>query len=232
MTQENLKAYALDFNHLGVETTHIEKAMGRYENGSPGPFPELIRENLMSIAGEMDIQGGYRILDNISIKRDKSILTVGDVSFEIGEIIAKQLNGSESIAVFACTAGEGITKKSKVLMGNGDMIQAYIVDTIGSVAVESAMDVIQEKLATIENARHREITNRFSPGYCGWNVSAQPALFSLLPEHFCGITLTDSFLMQPLKSVSGVIGLGAGVKRLKYPCQICDKKDCFRRWRG
>lgn len=231
-SQHAIKEYTLSFNHLGIEVTHIEKAMGNYENGSPAPFPELIRENLLKVSEDMEIKGGYRIFDSVLIERDRSILNVCDISFEIGKIIEKQLQGSESIAVFACTAGEDITGKSKKLMENGDMIQAYIMDTIGSVAVESAMDFIQEKLAATEMAHHRKMTNRFSPGYCGWNISAQRALFSLLPKNFCGITLTDSFLMKPIKSVSGVIGLGVDAKRLEYPCQACDKKDCFRRWRG
>ena len=44
------------------------------------------------------------------------------------------------------------------------------------------------------------ITNSYSPGYCGWNVSEQHALFSLLPEGFCGVRLCESGLMLPIKS--------------------------------
>jgi len=46
---------------------------------------------------------------------------------------------------------------------------------------------------------------RFSPGYCGWHVSGQKRLFARLQPESIGITLNDSCLMQPLKSVSGVI---------------------------
>jgi hypothetical protein len=49
---------------------------------------------------------------------------------------------------------------------------------------------------------------RYSPGYCGWHVSGQRKLFDyLLPEEI-GITLRESFLMQPLKSISGVVIAG------------------------
>ncbi|MCK7538940.1 MAG: hypothetical protein MZV63_52410 [Marinilabiliales bacterium] len=47
------------------------------------------------------------------------------------------------------------------------------------------------------------ITNRFSPGYCGWDVAEQHKLFSFFKDNFCGITLTESALMNPVKSVSG-----------------------------
>ena len=114
-------------------------------------------------------------------------------------------------------------------MENGDMIQGYILDTIGSVAVEKAMDVIQQKLAETESRKGRKITNRFSPGYCDWDIGAQRQLFSLLPKNFCGIKLMESALMLPIKSVSGIIGIGEKVKYLDYPCKICDSRNGFRR---
>ena len=75
-------------------------------------------------------------------------------------------------------------------------------------------------------------TNRFSPGYCGWHVSEQKKLFPLFPSaEPCGIRLTDSSLMLPIKSVSGVIGLGDGVRKLEYTCGLCTYDKCYRRKR-
>jgi hypothetical protein len=48
----------------------------------------------------------------------------------------------------------------------------------------------------------------YSPGYCGWHISGQRALFRHLEPERIGITLNTSFLMQPLKSVSGVLVVG------------------------
>jgi hypothetical protein len=73
------------------------------------------------------------------------------------------------------------------------------------------------------------MTNRFSPGYCGWNVKDQFTLFSFFPEKFCGIELTDSALMVPVKSVSGIIGLGENVQKKAYPCDVCTMQNCYRR---
>jgi len=76
------------------------------------------------------------------------------------------------------------------------------------------------------------LSNRYSPGYCGWPVSDQHILFSLFPEGFCGIELNGSALMTPLKSVSGVIGIGPALRREEYDCGICDMQDCVRRRAG
>jgi hypothetical protein len=45
----------------------------------------------------------------------------------------------------------------------------------------------------------------YSPGYCGWDISAQKKLFAYLQPKNIGIRLNDSYLMTPLKSVSGVL---------------------------
>jgi len=73
------------------------------------------------------------------------------------------------------------------------------------------------------------ITNRYSPGYCGWNITGQKILFSLLPEYFCGIELTDTCLMLPIKSVSGIIGIGRDVKFNAYTRNLCDMQYCLYR---
>ncbi|MFN2335640.1 MAG: hypothetical protein ABR560_01615, partial [Bacteroidales bacterium] len=54
-------------------------------------------------------------------------------------------------------------------------------------------------------------------------------LFSFFKDNFCAITLTDSALMNPVKSVSGLIGIGRDVRYTSYQCHICDNKNCIYR---
>ena len=68
---------------------------------------------------------------------------------------------------------------------------------------------------------------RYSPGYCGWHISGQRRLFAHLRPERIGITLHDSYLMEPLKSVSGV--LIAGAKEIHafadtYPLTLTSKE--------
>jgi len=67
----------------------------------------------------------------------------------------------------------------------------------------------------------------FSPGYCNWSMAEQQKLFSLLPPGFCGIQLSPSSLMHPIKSVSGIIGIGTSCKQKGYQCEWCNDKDCI-----
>ena len=59
---------------------------------------------------------------------------------------------------------------------------------------------------------------------------SEGTLTSLFPSaEPCGIRLTDSSLMLPIKSVSGVIGLGEDVRKLEYTCGLCTYDRCYRR---
>jgi hypothetical protein len=109
------------------------------------------------------------------------------------------------------------------------MMKGYIIDAIASDVVGRASEWLEKQIATYVKGRGWKVTNAYSPGYCDWSVSDQHALFSLLPQKFCDVTLTSSALMVPIKSLSAIIGLGPDVKRGAFQCSICDLTDCFRR---
>jgi hypothetical protein len=77
---------------------------------------------------------------------------------------------------------------------------------------------------------------RYSPGYCGWNLTGQRALFAALGPEEIGIHLTDSCLMEPVKSISGVMVMGpADIHRFTDDysfCLTCPTHDCRRRIKG
>ena len=224
-----MKKFELNFNELNITKSQIEKVMG-YEPGmSPDPVPELIKEILEIADHYCSIQGGFIIKDHISIDTDNYILKVNSTNFDVRKIVINQLKKAEKISLFLCTAGPEIGKWSKKLMSEGEMIKGYIVDVLGSEVVETAMNSIQSLLQEEMKQIGLNITNRYSPGYCGWNVSEQQKLFKFFPEDFCGIKLSDTSLMYPLKSVSGVIGIGKEVKMNNYPCKLCDDKNCIYR---
>ena len=99
--------------------------------------------------------------------------------------------------------------------------------------MDLAADQVEEQVRQLMKVHSLQITNRYSPGYCTWNVEEQHKLFSLFPEGCCGISLSSSSLMDPIKSISGIIGIGAGVEYQDYTCEICPMRDCqFRRTRA
>ena len=150
-------------------------------------------------------------------------------AFDMGKIILRQLRGAEAYALFICTSGVEFEAYQQRLKQKGDMVRVFIADALGSVIAEKTADQMERHLQDSIEKLHWQHTNRFSPGYCGWHVSQQQLLFPLFAGHTCGVTLTDSSLMVPIKSVSGIIGLGEKVRRLDYTCGLCDFKQCYKR---
>ena len=150
-------------------------------------------------------------------------------TFDMGNIILRQLRGSEAYALFICTAGVAYEAYQQRLKEQGDMVRLFIADALGSVIAEKCADQMEIALQESIDKLGWKHTNRFSPGYCGWHVSQQQLLFPLFQGHTCGVTLTDSSLMVPIKSVSGIIGLGTSVRKLDYTCGLCDFKQCYKR---
>lgn len=221
--------YKIELNDLNITKSQIEKAMGFVPGNAPNPFPGLIKEVLNNAHSYCSIEGGYVIKEGVSFDLAHNVLIVGLVKFSVQRIVINQIKKSEKIALFLCTAGQGIGEWSKKLMSDGETLKGYIINVVGSEIVESAMDSIQSLLEGEMKGQGFYITNRYSPGYCGWNVAEQQKLFTFFPQNFCGIKLSDTSLMFPIKSVSGVIGIGKEVQKNDYPCKLCDDKDCIYR---
>ena len=172
--------------------------------------------------------GGYRILP-AAADLSRGAVTVGSTELMMGVQVCGYMKGVESAALFVCTAGEVFTEMSHSLNAEGDFLEAYVVDAIGSLTVERAMDNIQHELEQDMACRGLHISNRYSPGYCNWPLSGQRALFGAIGEHDTGVTLSATCLMSPIKSVSGIIGIGRDVRRREYGCAVCNNKTCIYR---
>ena len=129
--------------------------------------------------------------------------------------------------MFICTAGEKISLRAKEISTEQDPLLGYILDIIGSLLAEKVADKVEQKIEADARQSGLTLSDRFSPGYCDWSVAEQQKLFSLFPENFSGVILSDSSLMHPIKSVSGFIGLGNGLKRSGYQCHWCNDKNCI-----
>lgn len=166
-----------------------------------------------------------------ALKADSSeVIQIPGITFHTGKIIQKMIQNSESYALFIVTTGPQAEQMARSLLNEGNYLEGYIVDLVASAMVDQAADQVQQEVRSLAELQGLCITNRYSPGYCSWNVEEQQKLFSLFPEGCCGISLSDSSLMDPIKSISGIIGIGAKVSYQEYTCAICPMCNChFRR---
>jgi hypothetical protein len=224
-----IRKFKFSFEQLEISVEAVEQIMGYSSEQAPEPIPEIIEAALLKCNELCDISGGLSISDKFSVVNGNGEFRFGDTNFSVGKKIASQLRGSEGAAFFICTAGEGVGAYSQVLMAKGEFLEGYRYDVIGSLTVENAMNLIHDIFEKEMRENELGVTNRYSPGYCEWRVDEQHKLFSFFPESFCGVELSESSLMNPIKSVSGVIGYGSDVKRGEYECNLCNLERCIYR---
>lgn len=208
------------------------KLLGYNQFNVPQPVEESLQILLKKIPDLIQPQGGYKIFSSDSVKFNKDSFSISNSLFECGKIIASNFKECNSIVILAATLGDRISDYSRELMDEGEILSGFLLDKIASEIVEQYADRIEIIVGNKLLEFGLNITNRYSPGYCGWNVKEQHKLFSLLPEKFCGISLTESSLMIPIKSVSAVIGIGKNADKRDYQCSICDIEFCYKRERN
>jgi hypothetical protein len=225
----NHKTFNFDFKDLKLISSQIEAVLGYKEGEDRELVTGLIDELLTESKEICNIKAEYMVFNDVRFDNKLKSVSIDNIIFQVKNIVFAQLKKSDSVALFLCTAGAEIGIRSRKAMQERDFLKGYIYDVIGSEIVEATADLMQEDLEKNMLDSGKKITNRYSPGYCGWDVAEQHKLFQLIPDNYCGIHLTPSALMDPVKSISGIIGIGENVRSNPYTCKMCDMKDCVYR---
>jgi hypothetical protein len=151
--------------------------------------------------------------------------------------LARILPRAERLALFALTLGGRISEEIDRRFAARDFALAAMLDAAASSAAEKAVGEIEHTLgarvrADVAVGRPAAVL-AYSPGYCGWDVTGQRALFAYLHPEEIGIRLNESCLMEPLKSVSGVVVAGP-IEVHDFPadfefCRVCLGHECRER---
>ncbi|MFY9152394.1 MAG: vitamin B12 dependent-methionine synthase activation domain-containing protein [Prolixibacteraceae bacterium] len=224
-----MQEFTYKFSELIIEHSRAAKLMGFADGVLSEPFSEYWQDVLTHAEALCDIRGTVTSSEEITFHEENNRINIAGIDFFVGKTLVKELRHSESILFFVCTAGEKISTYSSGLSKREDPLLGYFYDVLGSLTVEAAMDKIHHEIKIQAAKNSKEITNRYSPGYCQWNVADQHKLFSFFNGNSSGISLTESALMLPAKSVSGIIGIGRDVKFRAYTCDLCNLKACIYR---
>jgi len=214
-----------------IEPMDILQLLGNQKGSGDPHTTRLVDQYIAECLQASTPAGAYVVAGKVETGSSHQIAVQG-FTFHSGKIIGKMLRNSESYAFFMVTVGPGPEQLVRTLMEKGNYLEAYITDLVASVMVEAVAGIVQEEIRNLAGRREMKITNRYSPGYCLWELPEQHKLFSLFPEKCCGISLSDSSLMNPVKSATGIIGIGTRVEYREYTCEICTMKNCqFRKVR-
>ena len=150
-------------------------------------------------------------------------------------VVGRVYPRAEGLALFVATLGEALPARIRQLFDEDALAEGWMLDAVASAGADLLADRLAERYRKTLAERGAEGARvlPYSPGYCGWPTRGQRALFDALRPEEIGVTLNDSCLMSPIKTVSGVLVAGPGEAhrfRPNFPfCDDCQTHECGRR---
>lgn len=198
-----------------------------YNNGKPASekLYEIARSMWERCLELVRPRSTYRLYD--TVETDGDAVRIGGTEFR-GKILGTVLEGSVMAAACVCTVGLDIDDEIERLNSKGDTVSALVLETMGIVALMRArISFLSDFYEQEAKPRGFSATPPYGPGQCGWEIGEQRGLFRLVDADSVGVRLTESYIMIPKKSVSGIVGLGPEGRVFdKIPCDVCDRVDC------
>ena len=193
----------LHLEELG-EIPFDEKEILRYAmlpSFAPKPEELPLQECLKAAKGAAQCRAVWR---RYPLVRDGNTLDLGFAKTDSRDL-RQHLEGCDESLLFACTAGAETDRRiarAKLL----SPARGLLMHAIGAQQVEGGCDRLCARLA--QQFPDRQLTDRFSPGYGDLPLTMQRDVMEALDcAQTLGITLSDSLLMTPSKSVTAIIGM-------------------------
>ena len=144
--------------------------------------------------------------------------------------LERNLKDCERVLLFAATLGSRVD----VLLHRYNMIQmskAVVMQAASVAMLETFCDEQNQRLKEEYEEKGWYLRPRFSPGYGDFSIEYQRPIVQMLDAaKKIGLTLTDSCMMVPSKSVTAVIGISeTSLPCHRQGCEICTKTDCLYR---
>lgn len=211
----------------GIETEIDEVDIRRYLGYEREQCP---RSEVLSLV-DSQIRKAYELIKPAAYYTIKPITSVGNSTISVDGLLftshklARMFSGCSQAAIFAVTIGEALEKEVAQLTQEGLILKASVLDAAGSVAVEKVATWLEIMIKGIAAANGDKVSWRYSPGYCDWDTTQQKELFRGLDGKSIGVNLTDTCLMVPRKSMSGIMGMGKSCNTFSA-CRFCNRKSC------
>ena len=198
------------YNDFPVNEKAVLRYAGCFGAKEDSDVAELARKSIEEVnkPGMFSYKLCYRVLDIVDSRDD---FTDFEVISAKSLNLARLLNGCDKAVFMAATIGHDIDRYIN-RYGRIDPAKALFYQAIGAERVETMLDAfcseLPDKLSTLLGRENILITSRYSPGYGDLPLQMQPEFLTLLDtSRKIGITINDSLLMSPSKSVTAIVGV-------------------------
>lgn len=188
------------------------KEVARYLGYRKAAGPDVDVSALMEKAAKemqavMKTQAVFEVFDLKVLTSDSDIaqLQFADVTLQSRDL-GRNLEGCSKVALLAATIGpqvDGLIRRYSSL----DPVYASILQATGAMFIEEVVDLANAEIKKIAEAQGLKTRPRYSPGYGDVPLQVQKDFFRLLPCTRIGLTLMETLIMAPEKSVTAFVGL-------------------------
>lgn len=217
------------FNNIQIDKSEVLRYLGHKNQKVDENTQRMIDSCIDEIQGLSRYRYTYQVFETkIGFYKGMSCIELKCTNLKLtGNDIYEHLRDCRKCAVMAVTLGIEVDNAIRVAQ-NSDMLKAVVMDSCATEYIEKICDEVEEMIGREAAADGCGINYRFSPGYGDLPISTQKELLSVIDAgRKMGITLTDSFLMIPGKSVTAIVGFTKSLnpKPKRTKCDICSMRD-------
>jgi hypothetical protein len=219
--------HTLPANKIDIDRGEVNRYLGYAAQREPtAHISSVIDEQISEAYGLIQPQYSCVIREIESVDGSRISLSGTNTVFSSNIIARRILFKCSKAAIFVTTIGPTLEQRVSQLMDDGEILKGAALDAVGTEAVEEVACWLEGSVKETAAASGADVSLRYSPGYCDWDIKEQKVLFSALDGDLHGVELTEDCLMMPRKSISGIIGIGFDPSITLSPCVFCNKTDC------
>ncbi len=210
----------MDINKLQINRKEVLRYLGHKGQHIDGNIERLIDECREEIRKVINPKWIYEYKDINIIEKGVEIKNTNMIL--IGNDIKNLLKECTKCALMAVTLGNEIERKTR-LYEHINLTKAIIIDACANTVVEEICDEVEEKIRQELKEKNMSITYRYSPGYGDLPIEIQNNfLRTINAEKLIGLTVSQSNILLPRKSVTAVIGISdKKLEKKKRNCSTC-----------
>lgn len=213
---------------------HIDADAVMRGQGADPAVLRLRRPALANLA-EQAIQEGlplvepsviYRTLPVQEVRHERLIFPGGEQL--TGKLIAHHLAKARQVHILLCSIGDSLERYAEEVWSSS-AVYSLALDGVGSATVEALANAACRKIEDQAAEQGWKSSIPLSPGMMDWTVEeGQPQIFHLLQGEPLQVSLSDSYIMQPRKALTMVVGVGPDMDMVGRTCDYCNLRDVCR----
>lgn len=196
-----------DLEKITADNSETARYLGYKKLDTPQEeVSKLIEECSQKMHKILQPRATYDFFDlTLKANGDRPLIQFADLSFESVDL-GRNLTDCKKLAIFAATIGpqvDALIRKTEII----SPVEAAVLQATGAMYIEQVVELMNEKIRAEAEAQGYKTRPRYSPGYGDVPLTMQKDFFRLLPCTRIGLSLMDTLIMSPEKSVTAFVGI-------------------------